>query len=123
VETIHHGLATKALLPEIHLVDGAYVSSDGLVASQHDYHVTLTGPRRQDQSWQAHDAQRVDASQLRIDWDQEPVTCLNGQQNRYWKPATGPRGKPQFRGYSTKRTVLVAWYGPEAPRAKQDRES
>jgi transposase len=48
VETIHHGLADKALLPEVHLVDGAYVSSDGLVASQHDYHVTLTGPMRQD---------------------------------------------------------------------------
>jgi transposase len=94
VETIHHGLADKALLPEVHLVDGAYVSSDGLVASQHDYHVTLTGPMRQDQSWQAHDEQRFDASQFRIDWDQETVTCPNGKQNRYWKPATGPRGKP-----------------------------
>jgi transposase len=33
VETIHQGLVDKALLPEVHLVDGAYVSSDGLVAS------------------------------------------------------------------------------------------
>jgi transposase len=49
---------------------------------------------RQDQSWQAHDEQRFDASQFRIDWDQETVTCPNGKQNRYWKPATGPRGKP-----------------------------
>ena len=94
METIHHGLADKALLPEVHLVDGAYVSSDGLVASQHDYHVTLTGPMRQDQSWQAHDAPRFDASQLRLDWDQETVTCPNGKQHRYWQPATGPRGKP-----------------------------
>ena len=59
---IHQGLADKALLPEVHLVDGAYVSSDGLVASQHDYHVTLTGPMRQDQSWQAHDDQGFDIS-------------------------------------------------------------
>jgi transposase len=94
VETIHHGLADKALLPEVHLVDGAYVSSDGLVASQHDYHVTLTGPMRQDQSWQAHDDQGFDISHFRIHWDQEMVTCPMGHQSRYWKPATGPRGKP-----------------------------
>jgi transposase len=94
VETIHQGLADKALLPEVHLVDGAYVSSDGLVASQHDYHVTLTGPMRQDQSWQAHDDQGFDISQFRIHWDQEMVTCPMGHQSRYWKPATGPRGKP-----------------------------
>jgi transposase len=94
VEMIHHGLADKALLPEVHLVDGAYVSSDGLVASQHDYHVTLTGPMRQDQSWQAHDNQGFDISQFRIHWDQEMVTCPMGHQSRYWKPATGPRGKP-----------------------------
>jgi transposase len=94
VETIHHGLADTALLPEVHLVDGAYISSDGLVASQHDYHVTLTGPMRQDQSWQAHDEQAFDTSQFVIDWDQEVVTCPQGKQSRYWKPATGPRGKP-----------------------------
>jgi transposase len=94
VDTIHQGLVAKTLLPEVHLVDGAYVSSDGLVARQHAYQVILTGPMRQDQSWQAHDEQRFDASQVRIDWDQETVTCPNTKQSRYWKPATGPRGKP-----------------------------
>jgi transposase len=94
VDTIHHGLADKALLPDVHLVDGAYVSSDGLVASQHDYHVTLTRPMRQDQSWQAHDDQGFDTNHFHIDWDQEMVTCPTGHQSRYWKPATGPRGKP-----------------------------
>jgi transposase len=29
VETMHHGLADQALLPTVHVVDGAYVSSDG----------------------------------------------------------------------------------------------
>ena len=33
VETRHHRLADQALLPKVHLVDGAYVSSDGLVDS------------------------------------------------------------------------------------------
>jgi transposase len=94
VDTIHQGLVAKTLLPEVHLVDGAYVSSDGLVTSQHAYQVILTGPMRQDQSWQAHDEQRFDASQFHIDWDQETVTYPNTKQRRYWKPATGPRGKP-----------------------------
>jgi transposase len=94
VETIHHSLADQALLPEVHLVDGAYVSSDGLVGSQQDHQVTLTGPMRQDPSWQAHDPQAFDASQFVIDWDQEVVTCPQGKQSRYWKPAPSPRGKP-----------------------------
>jgi transposase len=55
VDTIHHGLAAQVRFPEVHLVDGAYVSSDALVASQQAYQGTLTGPMRQDQSWQAHD--------------------------------------------------------------------
>src|SRR5262249_24397553 len=33
VDTIHHRLANEALLPEVHLVDGAYVSRDALVGS------------------------------------------------------------------------------------------
>jgi transposase len=94
VDTIHHDLAAQKLLPEVHLVDGAYVPSDALVASHQDYQVTLTGPMRQDQSWQAHDEHAFDTSQFVIDWDQEVVTCPNGKQSRYRKPATGPRGKP-----------------------------
>ena len=61
VETIHHGLADQALLPTVHGVDGAYVSSEGLVGRHQDYQVTLTGPMRQDASWQAHDPQALDA--------------------------------------------------------------
>jgi transposase len=49
---------------------------------------------RQDQSWQAHDEHAFDTSHFVIDWDQEVVTCPQGTQSRYWKPATGPRGKP-----------------------------
>jgi transposase len=88
VDTIHQGLADQALLPAMHVVDGAYVSSDALVASQQDYQIALTGPMRQDQSWQAHDEHAFDMSQFHIDWDQEVVTCPHGKQSRYWKPAS-----------------------------------
>jgi hypothetical protein len=50
VETMHHKLAAQALLPKVHVVDGAYVSSDGLVGSQQDYQVALTGPMWHDPS-------------------------------------------------------------------------
>ena len=91
---MHHKLAAQALLPTVHVVDGGYVSSDGLVGSQQDYQVALTGPMRQDPSWQAHDQHTFDTSQFVIHWDQEVVTCPNGKQSRYWKPAPDPRGKP-----------------------------
>jgi transposase len=93
VETIHQALAQQALLPEVHLVDGAYTSGAQLVSSQQAYQIDLTGPMRPDQSWQAHDAQAYDASHFHIDWDQEIVTCPMGHQSQYWKSAKGPRGK------------------------------
>jgi transposase len=94
VETMHHRLADQALLPTVHVVDGAYVSRAGLVGSQQDDQVTLMGPMRQDPSWQAHDPQAFDTSQCVIDWAQEVVTCPQGKQSRYWKPAPDLRGKP-----------------------------
>ena len=93
VETIHHQLAEQAVLPAVHIVDGAYVSSDGLVDCHQDYQVTLLGPMRRDPSWQAHEPQAFDTSQFVIDWAQEVVTCPQGQQSRYWKPVPDPRGK------------------------------
>src|SRR5262249_55383884 len=94
IDTIHHALAQHHRLPDVHVVDGAYTSGAKLVMSQSEYQIDLLGPMRQDQSWQAHDEQAFDTSQFHIDWDQEVVTCPNGKQSRYWKPATGPRGKP-----------------------------
>jgi hypothetical protein len=67
LDTIHHGRAAQALLSAVHLVDGAYVSSDALVASPQDEQVTLTGPMRQAQSWQAHAEHVFDTSQFVMD--------------------------------------------------------
>ena len=77
-DTIHPKLAAPALLPAVHLVDGASVSSDVLGASQQVYRVTLTGPMRQAQSGQAHEEHAFDTSPLGIEWDQEVVPCPNG---------------------------------------------
>jgi transposase len=118
VDTIHQGLANQALRPEVHLVDGAYVSSEGLLASQQTYQVDLTGPMRQDQSWQAHDADAFETSQFHIDWDRTVVTCPTGQQSRYWKPATGPRGKPTIQVLFDKKTCAACTVRARCTRSK-----
>jgi transposase len=118
VDTIHQGLADQALRPEVHLVDGAYVSSEGLLASQQTYQVDLTGPMRQDQSWQAHDADAFETSQFHIDWDRTVVTCPTGQQSRYWKPATGPRGKPTIQVLFDKKTCAACTVRARCTRSK-----
>jgi transposase len=96
IDAIHHALAQHNRLPEVHLVDGAYTSGEKLVTSQHEYQIDLMGPMRQDQSWQAHDAQAFDIRHFQIDWAQEIVRCPLGKQRRPWKPSKGPRGKPTF---------------------------
>ena len=98
VEPIQQALAQQALLPAVHLVDGADPSGEQLVSSQHDYQLDLTGPLRQDQRWQAHDEQADASSHFPIDWDHESVTCPTGQQSQSWQPAKGPRGKPTIQG-------------------------
>jgi transposase len=75
-------------------VDGAYPSGEQCVRRQHAYQIDLIGPMRQDQSWQAHDAQAYDISRFQMDWEPERVTCPMGPQSQYWQPANGPRGKP-----------------------------
>jgi transposase len=48
VDGIHQALEQQALLPQDHLVDGAYTSGEKLVSSQQGYQIDLIGPMRQD---------------------------------------------------------------------------
>ena len=93
VERIHESLQEKGLLPDDHLLDGAYLSGDNLVNSQNDYHVNLLGPVREDKSWQALDENAFDRTQFEIDWLAQLVTCPRGKQSRFWQPAKGRRGR------------------------------
>jgi transposase len=107
VDSIHQALDQRELLPEVHLVDGAYTSGEKLIRSQRDYQIDLMGPMRQDQSWQAHDEQAYDISHFHMDWDQERVICPMGQPSRYWKPAKGPRGKATIQVIFAQKTCLA----------------
>jgi len=50
VEPIHQALASKALLPKEHLLDGGYVDADQLVVSAQQHGVDVVGPVRPVQS-------------------------------------------------------------------------
>ncbi len=107
VEPIHRDLAEKDLLPDEHLADGAYLSSDLLVSSKQEYGVDLVGPVRLDKSWQARTEGAFDLSQFAIDWDEQVVTCPQGKSSRFWKPAKGSRGKPTIQVKFDKRVCMV----------------
>ncbi len=46
LEPVHHALARRDLLPEVHLVDAGYTDAEGLVSSQRDYGITQIESRR-----------------------------------------------------------------------------
>ena len=53
IEVVHESLEERDLLPDEHLVDKGYTDSQVLIASQHEYGVTIVGPVADDPSWQA----------------------------------------------------------------------
>jgi hypothetical protein len=51
-DDLHAALGEKALAPEDHLVDAAYISAELLVHSREDHGMALRGPARPPQGWQ-----------------------------------------------------------------------
>ena len=93
-EVIHQALADKALLPQEHLVDTAYVDADLLVSSHQTYDLDLVGPVPPNTSWQARDDQAYDLTCFAIDWDQQLVTCPQGHLSQTWLPHLSDHGTP-----------------------------
>ncbi len=91
---VHTDLAARDLLPDIHLVDGGYMSSQHLVASPVTYGVHLVGPLPRDTSWQATTDQGFDATHCEIAWDERRVTCPQGKTSRTWSDSTTEHGHP-----------------------------
>lgn len=86
-QPIHEALASKALLPEEHIVDAGYVDGTLLVESLEAFGIELIGPVRPDVSWQAKAANGYDLSQFQIDWEKQQVTCPEGKQSQCWTPS------------------------------------
>jgi hypothetical protein len=97
VETMparHADLANLEPLPDQHLVDAAYVSVDGVLATRADHGVELVGPLPPDSGWQARDEGGFDLTQFRIDWDRKQVTCPTGTTSRNWRRPPAATGCP-----------------------------
>jgi transposase len=82
--TIHADLARQDLLPREHLLDTGYIDADHLVTSRDEHHVDLVGPVLSDTSWQARAGQGFAVACFGIDWEQQQVTCPQGQVSQVW---------------------------------------
>jgi transposase len=91
---IHEALSAKDLAPREHFVDGAYISAESLVTSQNDHGITLRGPTRPSQGWQAHTDGAYDLPQFTIDWEQRQARCPQGKVSTVWREYVDREGKP-----------------------------
>jgi transposase len=76
---IHAALIQKALAPVEPLVDAAYIDAALLVESQEQYGITLRGPTRPPQRWQAQVEGGYTIDQFEVDWAQQRGRCPQGQ--------------------------------------------
>jgi len=94
IEAIHQALADKALPPEQHLVDAAYVDAEVLISSREQFGISLVGPGRVDISWQARTEGAYHRYCFAIDWEQKQMRCPQGHQSKVWQEGPdryGPR--------------------------------
>ncbi len=86
-ESIHASLAERTLLPARHIADTGFVNSKLLVDSQQTYGITLIGPTRRDNHWQAKEGAGFAARDFVIDWEQHQAICPQGKSSNSWTPA------------------------------------
>jgi transposase len=92
-DLIQTHLAERDLLPNEHIVDTGYVTSDHLVTSQ-EQHIDLLGPMREDSSWQTRAAAGFGVAYFAIDWEAEHAICPMGKTSVIWKPTSNNRDIP-----------------------------
>jgi transposase len=89
---IQADLTARNHRPHRHLVDAGYLDGEILAASA-TQGIDLVGPVSPDTSWQAKAAQGFALANFTIDWDEQVVTCPQGQRSSTWRTAIGSRGE------------------------------
>jgi transposase len=84
-EAIHQALVNKGLPPDQHLVDSAYIDAKLLISSREQFDITLVGPGRLDNSWQAKVKGACDRYCFEIDWDGKQARCPQGKLSKFWR--------------------------------------
>lgn len=95
-DTIHAALASKALLPQEHLLDRGYVDTVLLLDAPEKYGVEIVGPMRVDTTWQAQTDNGFDVTCFAIDWEQQIVTCPQGHASQVWTDSKDKAGRPRI---------------------------
>ena len=117
---IHASLAPRDLLPQEHLVDKGDTDADMLVASQHEYGVTIVGPVADDPSWQARAGEGFDKSQFLVDGEHQVVTCPMGKQSISWWPNTYPQNGLVWEVRFARRDCTLCVHRSQRTKAKQE---
>ncbi|GAB7187104.1 IS1182 family transposase [Kitasatospora sp. Ki12] len=96
-EAIHRALAARDLLPDVHLVDSAYLDAGQIELARRDHGIELLGPLRRDTGRQKTAGTGFDNTRFTVDWDNRQVTCPNGQRTGNWRETTSQHGAPVVR--------------------------
>jgi hypothetical protein len=75
LSTIHQQLADRDVLPQEHLVDAGYMTTDQFHNSRTEHAIDLVGPLAGDRSWQALQDGALGAAQFVIAWEAQRATC------------------------------------------------
>jgi transposase len=89
-------LATRDLLPGLHLLASGYGEADFLVTAQ-QYEIDVVGPPFGSYSWQHKIAHGYDLQAFVIDWKAEQARCPQGHTSVKWTPGHEVSGALVFR--------------------------
>lgn len=117
-DTIHQALSAKALRPDEHFVDTAYVAVDQLLHSQQD-HIDLIGPVPGGSSWQGKRGQGFDVSCFAVDWASHTVTCPQGKTSQSWHPHREKYGHEYIQFRFSPTDCQACAHRPECTKSKR----
>lgn len=94
-EAVLDDLAARDLLPAEHLLDSGYLDGPRIVTARDRHSVALIGPVSGNTTAQATGAYSQEA--FSIDWENQAVTCPNGNTTGQWRDTLSHRGTPVIR--------------------------
>jgi transposase len=120
-DLIHQSLADRDLLPSQHIVDAGYVDGALLVESQQKYDLELTGPVRDNVSWQSKIPGGYDLSKFKINWKNRTVTCPVGiKSTKKWTPLVDQWGNEVIRVKFPRKACRECEFRHLCTRSKQE---
>jgi transposase len=117
-EPIQQALIDKAVPPQEHFVDAAYISSELLVHSRDAQGITLRGPTRPSQGWQTQVEGAYTLEQFEVDWHRQHVRCPQGHLSVAWWEHGGGQGSRPIIVAFDKQTCGTCPVRPSCTRAK-----